>query len=276
MAESLELLLPELVTEDFKRGWTRFEFVATAKGWDAARQLAVIPTLLRGKLINYYVKLPDDTKSDLGCLKAALQDRAGVKADALVASKLFTQRNQGTEEKVKDLASTLKQLFKDAYPAESMASAVLLQRFLTGLRLEIGRQLVLRNKPETFANALKDAEEIEYALEFDDSDKGINAIEHKKRHSERLDTPAISQTLEALTKRLESLETTLQTDAKTQIPFRPKRGNHRYTATQQQYYRGRKLGPCYNCGQEGHFYRSCPLNFQWPVPNVDGSWPHHY
>ena len=210
-----------------------FELVATAKGWDAAKQLAVIPTLLRGKLIDYYVELPDDTKCDLGCLKAAF------------ASKFLG--NQGPEEKVKDFASTLKQLFKDAYPAESIASVVLLQHFLTGLRPEISCQLLLRNRPETFANALKDAEEIEYALEFDGSGEGINAIEHKKRHSEHLDTPALSQILEALTKRLESLETTLQMSIKTQVPFHPKHGSCRYTATQQQYYRGRKLGPCYNC-----------------------------
>ena len=53
MAESLELPLPELVVEDFsKRGWTRFELVANAKGWDAARQLAVIrtPAAQRGQV----------------------------------------------------------------------------------------------------------------------------------------------------------------------------------------------------------------------------------
>ena len=55
MAESLELPLPELLPEDFKRGWAHFEFAATAKGWDAPRQLTVIPTLLRGKLIEYYI-----------------------------------------------------------------------------------------------------------------------------------------------------------------------------------------------------------------------------
>ena len=38
-----------------------------------------------------------------------------------------------------------------------MTSAVLLQHFLTGLRPEIGRQLLLRNKPANFADALTDA-----------------------------------------------------------------------------------------------------------------------
>ena len=215
MAESLKLPLPELVVEDFKRGWKRFELVANAKGWDAARQLAVIPTLLRGKLIDYYVELSDAAKSDLGRLKAALLDRTGVKTDTLLASKQFTRRSQGPDEKIKDFAFVLKQLFKEAYPAESLDSAVLLQHFLTGLRPEIGRQLLLRNRPDTFANALKDAEEIEHALAFD-SGEGINAIQHKKKQSERQDTPALSQTLEALTKRLESLETTLQMNAKAQ------------------------------------------------------------
>ena len=275
MAESLELPLPELLTEDFKRGWRRFEFVAAAKEWSAEKQLVVIPTLLRGKLIDDYVELPEATKADLSRLKAALQDRAGVKEDPLAASKQFNQRNQGLEEKVKDFASTLKRLFKDAYPAESLNSAVLLQRFLTGLRPEIGRQLLLRNRPETFSAALKDAEEIEYALAFDGSGEGIHAIEHKKRQSERLDSAALSQTLEALTKRLESLETTLQQN-KTQIPPRPRSGVRRSTTIPQSYYRGRKLGPCYNCGQEGHLYRNCPLNFQGPVPRVDGSWPRPY
>ena len=42
--------------------------------------------------------------------------------DALVASKQFTQQSQGPDEKVKDFAFTLKQLFKEAYPAELHAT----------------------------------------------------------------------------------------------------------------------------------------------------------
>ena len=138
----MELPLPELIVEDFRRGWTRFEFVAAAKDWNANKQLAVIPTLLRGRLINYYDELDDDTKGDLKLLKAALQERTGTKEDPLLASRNFNQRNQGPDEKVHNFASALKQLFKNAYPTEAMTSTVLFQRFFTGLRPDIGRQLL--------------------------------------------------------------------------------------------------------------------------------------
>ena len=114
MAESLELPLSEPLTEDFKWGWRHFEFIAAAKQWSAEKQLVVILTLLRGKLIDNYVKWPEATKADLGRLKAVLQDRAGIKEDPLIISKQFNQQNQELKEKVKDFASTLKLLFKDA------------------------------------------------------------------------------------------------------------------------------------------------------------------
>ena len=125
----MELPLPELIVEDFQRGWTRFEFVAAAKEWNVNKQLAVIPTLLRRRLIDYHIELDDETKGDLRLLKVvALQERAGTKEDPLLASKNFNQRSQGPDEKVNDYASALKKLFKIAYPEEAATSTVLLQR----------------------------------------------------------------------------------------------------------------------------------------------------
>ena len=81
--------------------------------------------------------------------------------------------------------------------------------FLTGLYPEIGCQLLLQNRPALSSDILKDAEEIEYAMTLDGSGEGIYAIEYKKRQLEHLDNGALSQTLHTLTKRLESLQTTL-------------------------------------------------------------------
>ena len=68
----LELPLPEITVEDFSRAWTRFGLVAVAKGWDGAKQLAV---LLRGKFLDYYLDLGDNDKATLQALKAALKKR---------------------------------------------------------------------------------------------------------------------------------------------------------------------------------------------------------
>ena len=177
----MKLPLPELVVEDFTRGWTCFEFVATAKEWNEAKQFTVIPTLLRGKLIDYYVELDDTTKADLKLLKAALQERAGKKEDPLVASKDFNERSQSVDERVADYASSLKKLFKVAYPGEVMTSAVLLQKFLTGHRPEISCQLLLQKKPSDFVSALTDAVDIEYALKFNGSDNSVHAMSQPQR-----------------------------------------------------------------------------------------------
>ena len=63
-----------------------------------------------------YLKLP---KLTLVTLKVALQERVGVKKEPLAMSKQLNQHNQGLEEKVKDCASTLKRLLKDAHTLQN-------------------------------------------------------------------------------------------------------------------------------------------------------------
>ena len=72
MAERLDIPLPEITVEEFQRSWTRIELVASAMGWDAAKQKLILPTLLRGKLVDIYMGLGDDTRGDLKLLKKPL------------------------------------------------------------------------------------------------------------------------------------------------------------------------------------------------------------
>ena len=62
---------------------THSEFVMAVKDWNANMQLAIIPTPLRSRLINYYVELHDVTKGDIKLLKAVVlvQEQASVKED---------------------------------------------------------------------------------------------------------------------------------------------------------------------------------------------------
>ena len=58
----IELQLPELTTDNFQRAWTCFELIAVAKEWNAAKQLTIVPTLLQGKLTDFYTEFDEATK----------------------------------------------------------------------------------------------------------------------------------------------------------------------------------------------------------------------
>ena len=278
MAQSdIGFQLPELSVDDFERGWIRFELIAAAKDWNTAKRLAIIPTLLRGKLIDFYTELEDATKTDLTALKTALQEKAGFKTDPLVASRKFNLRDQQPNERVNDYTSDLKRLFKQAYPDEGTNSAVLLQRFLTGLQPPVARQMLLRKKPENLSDAIENAKAVEYALAFEDAEAGLSSepinLLHKKGNKQPEQQTQdkylqLCQTVETLTKQVESLETSLH-KVQEDPPTRP-----RFPQASRYDQRGRRRGrgTCHCCGQYGHFYRQCPLNFQGPAPMVDSRW----
>ena len=70
--------LLKLTVDNFSRAWTRFELVSTAKEWNAAKQTAILPSLLRGKLVNHYIDLDDMIKADLHPMKTAQMEKTGL------------------------------------------------------------------------------------------------------------------------------------------------------------------------------------------------------
>ena len=186
-------------------------------------------------------------------------------------SMAFNTRNQKDDERAGDFAIELTKLFKQAYPEENTTSAVL-QRFVTGLRPSISRQLLLQKRPDNLEHAIKDAVEIEQTLSFhavdEDQTDFINAIVNKtpSQASSKDDSQlmALHQALAKVTQRLESLETQLQR----QPPPISSQQPHRCP----QY---RTVGPCYKCGQYGHLQRTYPLNSKGPAASSvnSDSWP---
>jgi len=286
---TLDLPLPEITVEDFNRAWTRFELVAKAKEWSADRQKLVLPTLLRGKLVEFYVEANEETRGELARLKAFLLAKSGLARDPLTSSQLFISRSQNPGEKVSDFVVALKTLFKEAYETEETTSAILLQRFLTGLLPPIRRQLLLKGKPTTLVQAVRDAEGVEYALNFatesDSTQDEIVSVVHQKRPAQESVSDKFQESLDQIVKRLEALETTKKCQPPSQQSFKfysdgpPRNDRDRNRG------RGRGRGRgfdkqrsdyeqcCWLCGEIGHLKRQCPLNYKWPARRMDG-WPH--
>ena len=135
----------------------------------------------------------------------------------------------------------------------------MLQRFLTGLQPPVACQMLLRKKPENLSDANKNANAVEYALAFEDtearlSSEPINLLHKKGNRQPEQQTQdkylQLYQTVETLTKQVELLETSLR-KVQEDPPARP-----RFLQASRYGQRGRQRGrdTCHCCGQYGHFY----------------------
>ena len=269
MATQLDLPLPEITVENFWRDWTRFELVAAAKDWNANKRKVVLPTLLRGKLVDIYTTLDEETRGDLQCLKKELMTQAGLLRDPLAAAQSFMSRCQKPCEKVNDFVSDLRKLFVEAYPREEVTSTILLQRFVTGLLPAISRQLLLKGKPAALDRAIADTGDIEFALTFEsphEDSQDVNVVQRKP--PVQTDSQKLQSVLDQVTKRLEALETKVQTTPKPAQQYNPQPPR---PARQRSWFNNADR-VCWLCGEVGHIRRECPLNTTWPARSV-GSWP---
>lgn len=275
MAER-DIPLPEISVEEFHQAWTRFELAAVAKEWDANKQLSVVPALLRGKLVDYYVQLQDGEKTSMKVLKTALMVRSGVAKEPLTAAKLFTDRIQGSQERVGDYGMALKKAFKEAFPDELVTSAVLLQRFLTGLRPAITQQILLQKQPGNLDEAIKAATAVEYALNFGKGEQtSVYAVQ--TQHDDRF--KELHTLIQQMSNRFDSLDAQLRVAREETAPRderrvrfseqsapRDERRMHfsEETAPRDERrvrFSGQRLASqrCYECGQYGHWKQDCPL-----------------
>ena len=207
--------------------------VAKAKEWDDSRQVAILPTLLRGRLIDYYTEIPPLTKANLKRLKVVLQKKGGLAGDPFTASLAFSTRKQKKDEQAEDFTSDLAKLtklFKQlAYPKEHLSSSVLLQQFVTGLCSPISHQILFRVRPcdLDFQAATESASEVEQAFSLHPIKEdriwpcyccgGQKAVQTATLPTNP-QMLVLHKPLKTVTQRLESLELKIQQQPPTHVP----------------------------------------------------------
>ena len=146
---------------------------------------------------------------------------------------------------------------------------------MTGLLPPIRRQLLLKGKPETLVQAIKDAEGVEYALNFvieSESPQDINVIRPKCQDHEPV-PDKLQESLDQIVKRLDALETSQKRQPPSQQSFRyyPDRpistGRGRGRGFDRQ--RDNNERCCWLCGKVAHLRRQCPLNYQGSAGRMD-------
>ena len=120
MAAGGGLALPEPLQDGDSRSWfKRYEVCATANGWDAAKKLQHLPTLLRGRAWAIYDSLSEETLDTYDHLKTALRERLNpdTEEDRLAAREQLVKRKLRVEaESIDELARDLERLLDRASP----------------------------------------------------------------------------------------------------------------------------------------------------------------
>ena len=99
------------------------------KEWNENKLKVILPTLLRGKLVDIYLTIDEETCENLQHLKKALMRQAGLPCDFLTSGQSFMACCQGRSESANNFAMDLKRLFVELYTDEEITLAILLQEF---------------------------------------------------------------------------------------------------------------------------------------------------
>jgi len=114
------LALPELLQNEDSHSWfKRFEVCAAANGWDAAKMLLRLPTLLKGHAWVVYDSLTEEEADSYEHMKAALLKHLSpdTEEDCLTARDLLSQRKfREGGESIDQLACDLERLLDKASP----------------------------------------------------------------------------------------------------------------------------------------------------------------
>ena len=248
------IVLPEPLQDDNARSWfKRFEVCCAANGWNEAKRLVSLPTLLKGRAWAIYEVLTEAQTDTYDHLKGALLSQLSpdTDEDRVCAREQLAQRKLHEDrESVDELARDLERLLDKASPGlpTAIRDSELKYHLTNALPEKISLQLKL-SPAQTYLQTISKATELLLIYRRVDKAEGhIQRVTNPKE--ERLDK------LEAAVQQVSEQLTALSTQG------RPPNANLFLKPP-----RNRRLKDmeCYNCGRRGHLARNC-----WNAGNGQG------
>ena len=237
MATGGGLALPEHLQDEDARSWfKRFEVCAAANGWDNAKKLLRLPTLLRGRAWAVYDSLDEESTDTYAHLKSALLQRLcpDTEEDRLAAREQLSKRKlQEGRESIDEVARDLEKLLDKACPGlpAEIRDTELRYHLINSLPERIALQLKLLPKVN-FMETISKARELHLIYSRTNTTESVNPIRHNEEDT-----------------RLNQMEATLQNLSEQLLALNSRRQDP---------------PQCFNCGKLGHVARNCRVQRTLP------------
>ena len=153
-----------LPTEDGERWLERYEHFCVFKALTDAKQLVLLPCLLKQEAWDWFLSQPDNVKNTLPALKQAFKTQYARKQQpGEYAAKLFSSK-QMPGQRVADFVVTIRRLAQQAHLDDTRA----LQAALHGLNPAI-KPFVSRDPPTSLDGLVKEAEAVKEAQKLEET-----------------------------------------------------------------------------------------------------------
>ena len=238
----------------------QFRVIASAQRWSKSDQLAMLVASLKGPALEIFAHLPDADRSDFRRLSSALEGRFGSAHQEPWFRSQLRRRRRKAGETLPQLAQEIERLVALAYPAAAMSlrDSLSCDHFLDALDDADLHIAVRQGHPASLPQALASAVEIESirgaaGLIPHSSSPGVVVRQGQGPRvsggRDREEDGKNGATAEVLTKILRTLNDLQRSLAESSRGS----GSRRPAAAGRQ-----PIGPCWECGEEGHFRRRCP------------------
>ena len=137
-----------------------FDRIAAHNVWNDQKQLQVIPVYLKDAALNFYRSLPEQTKTDINLLKAALRDRYHTQDRLYDMRAKLRELRQGSslETYINDLNTLARHL--------ELPEQQKIDYFIFGLKSKLKQALLIR-QPQTYDDAVTFAKRKHHFVDTD-------------------------------------------------------------------------------------------------------------